>query len=308
MKRQSYLQQVAPGAPARRRDGVNVLTPPRHVVRASSRSVDPFELETVLVTARAPAPHAQAAAKASAAGIVRTDAESQPPPSAAQDAALRRGVAMESQPPRVPSPEPAQDTDASSQRRPLASERWSRRAPTPEGGEAVLTPTAVPRAANAPAAPGSTRDAMPRGESQPVPHEANARPNPPHAPGPQYQSAAPIQQPVVQPAYSRPPAQDKPRAATPGDALSNARAAASAQLAADRALRPAIPAARSPPPREPARASLHIGTLEVRVTAPAPAPVAAAPRPAAPRQSARSGGAGGRRIARGFGVFGLEQS
>ncbi len=70
---------------------------------------------------------------------------------------------------------------------------------------------------------------------------------------------------------------------------------------------PAAQPPRPAPAREPPASGLHIGTLEVRVTAPAPA--AGQPQPA-PRMVARGAARrpSGGRIARGFGVFGLGQS
>jgi len=74
------------------------------------------------------------------------------------------------------------------------------------------------------------------------------------------------------------------------------------------------------PPRPPSRAptltarertppGLHIGTLEVRIVAPAPTPPPLpAPRPAPSRAAPRAPAARAGGIARGFSVFGLGQS
>jgi hypothetical protein len=53
---------------------------------------------------------------------------------------------------------------------------------------------------------------------------------------------------------------------------------------------------------------LHIGTLEVRVVAPAASPAPAVTPHPAPRQRAVRAAGGSGRIARGFGVFGLGQT
>jgi hypothetical protein len=308
MKRQSYLQQIASGASARRRDGVTVLTPPRQVGRPAHKSIDAFESESAFATVRAIAPRTQTAPKtATAANIAATREPSEAAPAAAHDVAPRRSAATERRPSRLSYPEPAPKPDVSNRPLQLSPTRPPRHVSTPEGSEAAPTPTNVAPAANTAATPGTIRDETPKSQSRPAPRESNAVSKPSKAARPQHQDAAPIQESAVQPVYSRPPTQEKAKPpAAPGEAISAARSGAPVEIAGDRQLRPAIPAPRSPPPREPRRTSLHIGTLEVRVTTPPPA--AAATRQATPRQAARSGGTGGRRIARAFGVFGLGQS
>ena len=310
MKRQSYLQQVAPLGLAPRRDALTVLTPPRLVVRPAPRTIEAFELETTLVTARAAAPRARAMApkEPAAANIAATPAEPAPLPSVTHDLTSPHGAAAARRPSLPSALQPPQQADGSGARLPSSPAGPVPRASTPNDSEAIRDSIGVSRAARAAAAPDATRDEASTNEA--APREIGPGSNPPSRVRPPYQGTPLTGDRLGQPDNSRPPPQDRPQAQ--GDASFAGRQSTPAQTAADQAARLALASAAprsAAPPREPSRTSLHIGTLEVRVTPSGPAAVAAAPRPPAPRQAARSGGAGDtRRIARGFGVFGLGQS
>jgi hypothetical protein len=303
MKRPSYLQQVTPVAPGRHR--ANVLSPPRLLFRPSAAAPDLIEIETpsprstaapARPTRVAPAVRDIAAPdQMESRRVARRAPRGVPqPPEALPRAARARSPA------RAPEPTPPVEKRASSgpahaAPRP-AAERGpapSRSLPTPfvgTGRQEIAPPRLASEVATARAENRHTR-ATAWSDNRPAAIPGGASSAPP-----------PASRSDRQPAESTAPEIARPARAVP-------------ERVTRAAILPAITPAPLPPPaarpsseRAAAAPTLHIGTLEVRVAAPAPAvaPSGTAPRRAAPAPRASASGA--TRIARAFGVFGWGQT
>ena len=290
MRRPSYLQQVA--APAPRRGGMAVLSPPRTAFRPGTAE---FNVEETRPTVAAPSRQAITPAPPAATPAASRVVEIMPP--APPDFALPPAPSPRDAP--APDPEPVQATREPDERGqgpsapPAVVTPPPQRPPAQAAGAAEASrETRAPPPAIAPTLEPSVGPGPPShapNEAATTPTETRARPReidlPPAA-------ALAAIQPVPPPPAQQTAAPPLPAAAMP-------------------IVTPSPPPPRAPAPtaRERTPAGLHIGTLEVRIVAPNPAPIPspaprAAPSRAAPRAPAvRVGG-----IARGFSVFGLGQS
>jgi hypothetical protein len=304
MKRQSYLQQVASRAAASRREGVVILKPPRLLLRPGPKSFEALEIEATLVNASVPGPRAPSTAPSTsvAPSLTASRAMSEPRFPGTEGVTPGRGSTAQQQ--RLqPSLDLRQEIDAFGRRPPSPPARPTQRPPTAQGDEAPLIATTVSHAASARATPVAKDDDAQSIKARPREIERE----PPNDPRPQPQRTLRFDESLVQPANSAAPRQERAAPRDPRDPPVVNREPVPAQTAGGRETRLTNAVPRSPAPlRESARTSLHIGTLEVRVTTPAAA-LPAAPRQHTPRLSARSRGEA-RGIARGLGVFGLGQS
>lgn len=321
-KRPSYLEQIAPLAPRRRRAGLAVLLPPRPIFRSGHAMPDLVETETRAVSAavKAASPTPPLAGAADSAQRTPREAPRTPAPtneSQKQQAAVTTpGRPVQPSWPRdSQSPQPqtkaaaqakagdnaARSVDRALADRETAPKRSATASRTTEQSPAAVEPVsavAVPAARIVGSLPTSTTiTSLPAARPEPStasvkPERAVHRTPPPLlAVKPEAAAAPPSARPVGQPA---PPA---------------------AQIAAEAALpliAPPVPQPRAPippPMRERPASGLHIGTLEVRVVAPAAPPVPSpSARTTARTRVGRAAAGGGGRIARSFGVFGLGQT
>jgi hypothetical protein len=309
MRRPSYLQQVAAPPPRR---GVVVLAPPRIAFRPGAAELTVEDVRTPAAAAsRAPVRAAPQVTGPAATRTVEVPGPVVAPrvPSVAQ--ALREAAAAATSVSRGDSataerggPTPQPTPIAPPGQPPLAG-----RVATAPGAAAAPpspSPIAPPRLEPGLAQPGR------RAASEALATPAEVRPARPAEATASARPAAPLEPPPALPRASIELSSASPReiAPPPPPIAPSAAPPPSAPAAALPLITPPPPPPRAPVPaaRERAPPGLHIGTLEVRIVAPAPPPASFALQRPAPSRAARGPAVRSGGIARGFSVFGLGQS